>query len=674
MATGRVPFEGETPLGIAMKHKSEVPKDPRELNSQIPVGLSRVILKCMEKNKEKRYQSASELRSELTHIEKGIPTTEKVVPKRKPITSKEITVQFNLKKLLLPALIVIALLIMAGYFIFRSDSEIVDIKIGQTKQLTRAPGIEIDTAISPDGKLIAYTKGPVGQFHIHVRQIAGGRTISLTKDMPGQQRWPIWSSDGTRIAFQSERAIYVIPALGGIPKQLVKSPDQEKVTSVAWSPDGRQIVFAHGNSIYTRSVDKGEPKKITEAFEPHSLNWSPDGTKIAYVSGNLNYISRIHNIAPSSIWVVSLKASDAVQITDNEYMNLNPIWMPTGRHLLFISNQGGSFDIYQAPLSRSGKPSGKHIRLTSGLNAQSISLSKDGMNLAYSVLTYNANIWTIRIPEKEPISISEVRPLTTGNQVIEAIGGVSPDGQWLLFDSNLSGNQDIYKMPITGGEPLQLTTHPSDDFLPRWSPDGTEIAFHSFRTGNRDIFVISADGGSIQQITSDPAQDRRPDWSLDGNKLAFRSDRTGRYELYVISREKRDSAWGTPRQLTFDGGTQHRWSPDGRLIVYTSGNSLRVISPEGGDPQELVRGQDIVRTSPGWSRDGQTIYFYTFGEKWSAGIWSVSALGGAPKLLVRFDNPALIPDREIETDSKSFFLRIVEFVSDIWMMELLKYE
>jgi serine/threonine protein kinase/predicted Zn-dependent protease len=106
MVTGRVPFEGETPLGIAMKHKSEVPKDPRELNAQLAEDLSRVILRCMEKDKEKRYQSAGEVRSELSSIEKGIPTTERIVPKRKPITSKEITVTLGLKKLFVPALVV----------------------------------------------------------------------------------------------------------------------------------------------------------------------------------------------------------------------------------------------------------------------------------------------------------------------------------------------------------------------------------------------------------------------------------------------------------------------------------------------------------------------------------------------------------------------------------------
>jgi len=113
MVTGRVPFEGETPLGIAMKHKSETPKDPREINTQIPEDLSRVILRCMEKDKEKRYQSAGEVRSELEKIEKGIPTTEKIIPKRKPITSREITVTFGLKKLFIPAVVVIALIIAA---------------------------------------------------------------------------------------------------------------------------------------------------------------------------------------------------------------------------------------------------------------------------------------------------------------------------------------------------------------------------------------------------------------------------------------------------------------------------------------------------------------------------------------------------------------------------------
>jgi len=113
MVTGRVPFEGDTPFTIGVKHKSETPQNPKELNSQIPEDLSQLILRCMEKDKEKRYQSAGEVRSELENIGEGIPTTEKVIPKRKPITSKEITVTFGLKKLFVPALIVVVLIIVA---------------------------------------------------------------------------------------------------------------------------------------------------------------------------------------------------------------------------------------------------------------------------------------------------------------------------------------------------------------------------------------------------------------------------------------------------------------------------------------------------------------------------------------------------------------------------------
>ncbi len=113
MVTGRAPFEGETPLGIAIKHKSEVPKDPRERNAQIPEDLSRLILKCLEKDKEKRYQSAGEVRSELDKIEKGIPTAEIEIPRRKPVTSREITVTFGLKKLFVPALALVVVIIAA---------------------------------------------------------------------------------------------------------------------------------------------------------------------------------------------------------------------------------------------------------------------------------------------------------------------------------------------------------------------------------------------------------------------------------------------------------------------------------------------------------------------------------------------------------------------------------
>jgi tetratricopeptide (TPR) repeat protein len=96
-----------------MKHKSEAPKDPKEHNAQIPDDLSKLILKCLEKDKDRRFQSAGEIQPELENIEKGIPTTDTVIPKRKPLTSKEITVTLGLKRLLIPVAVIIALVIIA---------------------------------------------------------------------------------------------------------------------------------------------------------------------------------------------------------------------------------------------------------------------------------------------------------------------------------------------------------------------------------------------------------------------------------------------------------------------------------------------------------------------------------------------------------------------------------
>jgi serine/threonine protein kinase/Tfp pilus assembly protein PilF len=112
MVTGRVPFEGETFFTVGMKHKSEMPQDPMELSTQISDDLSRVILRCLEKDKEMRYQSADELRAELERLEQGLPTIERFEPRRKPLTSREITVQFNLRKLLLPVLAVLAIVVI----------------------------------------------------------------------------------------------------------------------------------------------------------------------------------------------------------------------------------------------------------------------------------------------------------------------------------------------------------------------------------------------------------------------------------------------------------------------------------------------------------------------------------------------------------------------------------
>jgi len=112
MTTGQLPFVADTPFAVGVKQKSEEPKNPKDINPQVPDDFNQVILKCLEKDKDKRFQSAGEVRSELENIEKGIPTTEREEPKKKPLTSKEITVTFGLNKLFVPVLIILALAVI----------------------------------------------------------------------------------------------------------------------------------------------------------------------------------------------------------------------------------------------------------------------------------------------------------------------------------------------------------------------------------------------------------------------------------------------------------------------------------------------------------------------------------------------------------------------------------
>jgi len=119
MATGRVPFEGETAISVAIKHKTEIPKDPKSINPNIPDDLKRLILRCLEKDKARRYQSAGEVEAELEKIEKGIPTTQRIMPERAPLTSREITVKFTLKKLCMPALL-FAAVVMIGVIVWKA--------------------------------------------------------------------------------------------------------------------------------------------------------------------------------------------------------------------------------------------------------------------------------------------------------------------------------------------------------------------------------------------------------------------------------------------------------------------------------------------------------------------------------------------------------------------------
>jgi Tol biopolymer transport system component len=675
MLAGQPPFSGPTVQSIAHQHLTATPPPITQLRPAVPGMVAAALDRALAKNPADRFNPVGQF-AEALSAQQPLPpaATPKGSPRRRMMIAG------------LAILGAIAAAVLLSLRVGHGDSALT---IGQTVQVTRDPGLEVDPALSPDGSLVAYAAGPPTRMQIFVRQVGGGRTIALTSDSSQGYRWPRWSPDGSRIAYQGEDGIAVVPALGGQPRLVVRLEAQpaESTTSAftrlrgfAWSPDGRRIAYSTGigRDITVVPIEGGAATHLTGVRDVHSLTWSPDGTRLAGVADNPDFVFGsvyFGNEFPSSIWVLPVNGSPAIRVTADQHLNDSPQWAPDGRHLFWVSDRGGSRDVYRVRLDASGAPAGETERLTTGADAHTISLSVDGRRLAYARFRTLSNIWSIPVPASRAVSFAEARPVTTGDQTIETVD-VSRDGRWLVFNSDRNGSWQIYKMPAAGGEAIQLTTDSAGAYSPAWSPDGHQIAFHSIRTGNRDIYTMAADGSGVIQRTSSPAHELDPVWSPDGHELLG----------MVIPADKKSEGASTylaastfilvpldgsaMRTIPVAGDFAH-WSPVGDLIVFHSSEGLQVMSPAGAS--RLI----VPNTSAGeeaffaaWSPDGKTVYYVAKGPLGSS-IRSVPVTGGTSRLLVRFDDPNRQHIRYgFSTDGRTFYCTIGAQESDIWVAQL----
>ena len=684
MASGRLPFGGDTAADVA---STTLRDPPASLPSQVSAGLRSIVHKCLAKEPGQRYALAAVVQGSLDAIQSDTGVTPPV-PVAGPNAAKSLRLVARIAAL---ALLAGGL----GYFLLQGrDTSSDRITIGATSGVTFEPGLELDPALSPGGDLLAYAAGPPTRMRLFVRQINGERIIPLAEELPGNHRWPQWSPDGSRIAFQARGGIFVVPSLGGAPRRLVEVPPGFGTVGLAWSPDGQAMAYAvaprglgavdrpaeqsRASSLYVQPVDGGDAALVASLETSgtrgiHSPRWSPDGTWIAYVRANTGFVFGVNafgNIGPSSVWVVRHDGGEPLQITDSASLNTSPAWTADGRSLLFVSNQGGGRDIYQIALDDSRRPAAPPVRLTTGLDAHTISLSSDGSRLVYSIYTPRANVWSIRIPEDGVVSIAEAEPVTTGNQYIEGVV-VSPDGQWIGFDSDRSGNQDIYKVPVAGGQPQQLTTDAGDEFVYSWSPNAESLAFHAYQGAEPAVFLVTADGGALERVTTDASHDREPHLSPDGTRVAFVSDRLGAYAGFIASKDPDTGQWATPAQAAFEGRIPV-WSPDGQTLLFGTGNGLSVIPLEGGEARHLVDGEGLRVGASAWHPDGRTVYYKALEADGAFSFWAVSATGGEPRRIVEFDDPLRQTRSGIawDTDGERLYFTIVEHESDIEIAEL----
>ena len=664
MLTGELPFKGSDQLSV---WNAITEKDPPPMRA-VPADLDRIVRRALAKRAAERFQTSADLLAELT-VQKRQSDSDITVERAatSPPTS-------NKMMLALVAIAFVGIIAVAALFLNRVPDQ-GGLRIGATRQLTFEPGLELHPTLSPDGTLVAYSAGPPFQRRLYVRQIDGERTIPLTEDFPGSHRWPQWSPDGTRILFQSGGSIYVVPSLGGTPRVVVSGDVTDRAGSAVWSPDGERFAYARANRIYIQSVVGNEVSEVGAVSVPsnrrqlHSLRWSPDGKWLAFVEANITFIfgAVIGNVAPTVLWIISTSGGEPTPVTDRDAMRMSPVWMPDSRRLLFVSNQGGGRDVYSVAVEPATGGTGIPIRLTTGLNAHTIDLSPDGKTLALSEFVPRANVWSVPITD-DAVTSAAVEQVTSGSEFIEGVV-VSPDGQWLAFDSDRSGTQEIYKIPMGGGVPQKLTSGPGDKFL--WSAGGDQLTYHAYVGDEPDIYLVASDGSSIQQVTNHPAHERQPGISPDGNHVVFTSFEAGEAQLVVMSKDSETGAWTSRRQLASTGGAA-QWSPDGRRVLFRSGQALYVIPAEGGEPEKLMESDELSLATGIWSPDGQSIYYRAYEGNNTTTFWSIPAAGGTPRLLARLDDPKHQTRGAIQfgTDGKKLYFSILEQESDIALAEL----
>jgi len=452
---------------------------------------------------------------------------------------------------------------------------------------------------------------------------------------------PVWSPDGSRIAFWSNREgkkeIYVMDADGTNVKRLTHNLADD--VNPSWSPDGRKILFdseRDGNQeVYVMDADGGNQIRLTRNNAADiTATWSPDGSLIAFASNRDT--GPPYNPYNPDIYVMNADGSNVRRIVNDAEFDIGPQWSPDGRKIVFMTGRNRNFDVYEMNADGTGQ---RNLTADHDKSDGAPVWSMDGHNIAFAR----------RIEGKDQIFVMDSEggnlKRVTHNAANNSSPRWSPDGSKLIFHTDRDGNFEIYITSVDG-ELAQLTDNAADDLAPDWSPDGNRIAFSSNRNGKQHIYVMDADGSSLAQITNSTAEDTEPAWAPDGKRIAFTSLRDGNKDVYVIGADG-----SNPRRLTDDPriDSSPRWSRDGR-ISFTSNrdgqSGIYVMDDAGQNVRKLPT--IAAAGDAAWAPDGRKVAFVSrsteiIGGAYWLQIYVADADGSNLKMITRSPNSTFVP-------------------------------
>ncbi len=448
---------------------------------------------------------------------------------------------------------------------------------------------------------------------------SGGNATRLTVHA-GDELYPKFSPDGQWIAFTGEydgnADVYVIPAEGGEPRRLTYHPGQDFV--LGWSPDGKKILFRSARhavppsgifltQLFTVSPEGGMAEQLSVS-RASLASYSPDGTKVAFnpTSQEFRTWKRYRGGWYNYIGIYDLKTNAYEELPRNKTLDQFPMWH--GNAIYFISDRDGVMNLFKYELGN--KRTSKLTNFTEfdikwpslGAGTDEIAFENGGV----------IHLFNVRSGKDTPVRISVNTDALTARPALRNVApwitthNLSPTGTRALFQAR----GDIFTTPAEHGSSRNLTNSPGvHELNPVWSPDGKWIAYLSDRSGEYELYTMPQRGGEETRITSDGKVYRYgPLWSPDSKKLLF-WDKD--FKLwYVDINEKKSIEVDRDDYNTINDAT---WSPDSRWIAYSKSAANRngdivlySLEQKKAFPVTDVFYNDV---NPVWDWNGKYLYF-----------------------------------------------------------------
>ena len=605
MVMGKRTFERPTSADTMSAILNEDPAPISELAPETPVALQRVVLRCLEKNAEQRFQSASDLAFALESLSDSaitapsgahaIHSPTKHAPIKKDGAQRD-EPHRPPTAFIAGALLVTAAAVALGYLWMQPAAVP---KVSNYVQLTHdgAP----KSLIGTDGSrlYLGIGAGNSGSFAPHgiaEMSVSGGEPRKMPI-MPSPDMVPVdLSPDGSELlVVDGEGApprgpLWSLAILGGSPRRLGNIAE-----AAAWSPDGKTLAYSDLSELFLAKADGTESRKLLSVKgDIKNISWSADSSYLRFDSSE-----SAGTLGQQLAWEVSSAGTGLHRLLAGWHDPPDECcgkWTADGKYFVFQSKnqiwalpQKGSF-LHSEP---------KPIALTSSpLSLSSPLPSKDGKKLFVIGQTYRGEL---------------MRYDAKSGQFFPFLGGISAeyvafskDGQWVTYVSYREGT--LWRSKLDGSERLQLTYPPTYAVLPRWSPDGKNIIFFEFEVSSEKparIYQVASEGGSPRQLMPDDArQQLDPNWSPDGSKIVFGNESndpsSAIHVLDVASRQVSDLP-------DSQGLYSPRWSPDGRYISAFSADSMKLLLFDF----QTRKWSELASGSLGWlnwSRDGQYVY------------------------------------------------------------------